>query len=98
MPKVPVGVDAKGLAVAPGFIDAHTHDDLASLTRGTGALYATHMRDEGLGLLDSVSEAIEIGERAWGLVKKIARPHRSRPSERRKRPHRPAPLHGGQFA
>ena len=72
--------------------------ELASLMRGTGALYATHMRDEGLGLLDSVSEAIEIGERAWGLVKKIARPHRSRPSERRKRPHRPAPLHGGQFA
>jgi N-acyl-D-amino-acid deacylase len=54
--------------------------------RGTGALYATHMRDEGLGLLDSVTEAIEIGERAgvpvqishhkasgeraWGLVAK----------------------------
>jgi N-acyl-D-aspartate/D-glutamate deacylase len=52
--------------------------------RGTGALYATHMRDEGVGLLSSVAEAIEIGERAgvpvqishhkasgeraWGLV------------------------------
>ena len=58
--------------------------ELASLLRGTGALYATHMRDEGLGLLSSVAEAIEIGERAgvpvqishhkasgeraWGLV------------------------------
>ena len=29
--------------------------------RGTGALYATHMRDEGTGLLDSVREAIAIG-------------------------------------
>ena len=59
---------------------------LASLMRGSGALYATHMRDEGLGLLTSVAEAIEIGERAsvpvqishhkasgrkaWGLVAK----------------------------
>jgi N-acyl-D-amino-acid deacylase len=60
--------------------------ELASLMRGTGALYATHMRDEGVGLLDSINEAIAIGERArvpvqishhkasgrnaWGLVAK----------------------------
>ncbi len=63
-------------------------DELAALAAefaGTGGLYATHMRDEGLGLLDSVREAIEIGraarvpvqishhkasgERAWGLVR-----------------------------
>jgi N-acyl-D-amino-acid deacylase len=60
--------------------------ELASLMHGTGALYATHMRDEGVGLLGSVEEAISIGERAgvpvqishhkasgrnaWGLVVK----------------------------
>lgn len=63
-------------------------DELVELTselRGSGALYATHMRDEGAGLLESVREAIEIGERAgvpvqishhkasgraaWGLVR-----------------------------
>ena len=39
--------------------------ELVELTRelrGSGALYATHMRDEGTGLLESVREAIEIGE------------------------------------
>src|SRR5437016_10303077 len=51
---------------------------------GTGGLYATHMRDEGTGLLVAVAEAISIGElggvpiqishhkassrAAWGLV------------------------------
>lgn len=38
--------------------------ELAGLMKGTGALYATHMRDEGIGLLESVREAIEIGARA----------------------------------
>jgi N-acyl-D-amino-acid deacylase len=58
--------------------------ELASLMRNTGALYATHMRNEGTGLLESVEEAIAIGEEAgvpvqishhkasgrdaWGLV------------------------------
>jgi N-acyl-D-amino-acid deacylase len=53
--------------------------------RGTGALYATHMRDESTGLLDSVREALAIGagagvpvqishhkasgRTAWGLVR-----------------------------
>ncbi|MFM9863892.1 MAG: N-acyl-D-amino-acid deacylase family protein [Micropepsaceae bacterium] len=76
---------SSGLIYDPG---RHARTDelveLASLMRGTGALYATHMRDEGMGLLSSVAEAIEIGdragvpvqishhkasgERAWGLV------------------------------
>ncbi len=76
---------SSGLIYDPG---RHARTDelveLASLMRGTGALYATHMRDEGVGLLSSVAEAIEIGERAgvpvqishhkasgeraWGLV------------------------------
>lgn len=58
--------------------------ELAAVMRGTGALYTTHMRNESTGLLESVREAIEIGERAgvgvqishhkastraaWGLV------------------------------
>jgi N-acyl-D-amino-acid deacylase len=37
---------------------------LAAECRANGGLYATHMRDEGRGLLDSVREAIEIGTRA----------------------------------
>lgn len=57
---------------------------LAAECRANGGLYATHMRDEGAGLLDSIRESIEIGERAgvpvqishhkaagrenWGLV------------------------------
>jgi N-acyl-D-aspartate/D-glutamate deacylase len=75
-----------GLIYQPG---KHAHSDeivaLASEAAGRGALYATHMRDEGTGLLASVREAIEIGERAgvpvqishhkaagrdaWGLVR-----------------------------
>jgi len=63
--------------------------ELAGVMRGTGALYASHMRDEGLGLLDSVRETIRIGEqagvavqishhkasgrRAWGLVSESLR-------------------------
>ena len=58
--------------------------ELAAVMRGSGALYATHMRNEAERLLESVDEAIEIGERAgvpvqishhkasgrpnWGLV------------------------------
>ncbi len=58
---------------------------LAAEMAGTGALYASHMRDEGVGLLESVRETIEIGRRAgvsvqishhkasgraaWGLVR-----------------------------
>lgn len=58
--------------------------ELASEMSGTGCLYATHMRDEGRGLLDSVAEALTIGRSAnvpvqishhkasgrtaWGLV------------------------------
>jgi N-acyl-D-amino-acid deacylase len=74
-----------GLVYDPGrFAATEEIVELAALMRGTGALYATHMRDESTGLLDSVREAIEIGRRAgvpvqishhkasgrtaWGLV------------------------------
>lgn len=59
--------------------------ELVSVMQGTGALYVTHMRDEGTGLVESVAEAIDIGARggvgvqishhkasgreSWGLVK-----------------------------
>jgi N-acyl-D-amino-acid deacylase len=58
---------------------------LAEVMAGIGGLYASHMRNEGIGLLDAVAETIAIGERAgvsvqishhkassreaWGLVR-----------------------------
>lgn len=77
---------SSGLIYDPGrFADTDELVELATLMRGTGGLYATHMRDESTGLLESVREAIDIGERAgvpvqishhkasgrsaWGLVR-----------------------------
>lgn len=77
---------SSGLIYEPGR-HAKTSElvELASQMRGTGAVYATHMRDEAEHLLSSVSEAISIGAQAgvpvqishhkasgrenWGLVK-----------------------------
>ncbi len=51
-----------GLIYDPGrYAKAQEITELAGQMRGTGAVYATHMRDEGLGLADSVREAIAIG-------------------------------------
>lgn len=54
-----------GLLYEPG---RHARSDeiatLAAEFAGRGGLYATHLRDEGTGLLDSVREAIGIGEQA----------------------------------
>ncbi len=65
------GLEAGALGLSSGLVyepgrHATTAElvTLSSRMQGTGALYATHMRDEGGGLLDSVAEAIEIGERA----------------------------------
>jgi len=86
------GLEAGALGISTGLIYdpgrfAETDElvELATLMRGTGGLYATHMRDESTGLLASVREAIDIGERAgvpvqishhkasgrsaWGLVR-----------------------------
>jgi N-acyl-D-amino-acid deacylase len=77
---------SSGLVYDPGrFAATEELVELASLMRGTGALYATHMRDESTGLLDSVREALAIGagagvpvqishhkasgRTAWGLVR-----------------------------
>jgi N-acyl-D-aspartate/D-glutamate deacylase len=85
------GLDAGAVGLSTGLVyepGSHAQiDEIAALAAemaGTGALYATHMRNEGTGLLDSVREAIEIGRRsgvpvqishhkasgrdAWGLV------------------------------
>ena len=41
---------------------------LARVAASQGGIYATHIRNEGGGLLEAVSEAIEIGERAGASV------------------------------
>lgn len=53
------------LMMPPGSLA--TTDDLVELckvVRDYGGMYSTHMRDEGLGVFDSVKQAIEIGERS----------------------------------
>ena len=65
------GLDAGAVGLSTGLVyepGCHAQIDeivaLAAEMSGTGALYATHMRNEGTGLLESVREAIEIGRRA----------------------------------
>jgi N-acyl-D-amino-acid deacylase len=65
------GVDAGCVGFSTGLIyepgkHAQTGEivALAHEFAAAGGLYATHMRDEGAGLLDSVRESIAIGERA----------------------------------
>ncbi|NIP14655.1 MAG: amidohydrolase family protein [Pseudomonadales bacterium] len=87
------GLEAGAVGLSSGLIyepgrHAKTEEliELASTMRGTQGLYATHMRDEGNHLLESVQEAIDIGRRAgvgvqishhkasgraaWGLVER----------------------------
>ncbi len=54
-----------GLAYPPG-LPAPTEEviALAEVTASHGGIYCTHMRDEGLGLLDSIDETLDIGRRA----------------------------------
>lgn len=86
------GVEAGCVGVSSGLIyepGRHAQlEEIAALAaeaRTNGGLYATHLRDEGAGLLGAVREAIAIGERAgvpvqishhkaagresWGLVR-----------------------------
>jgi N-acyl-D-amino-acid deacylase len=65
------GLDAGAVGLSTGLIyepGRHASTDeiveLACEMTGRKRLYATHMRNEGAKLLDSVAEAIEIGERA----------------------------------
>jgi N-acyl-D-amino-acid deacylase len=55
---------SSGLIYDPGrYATTDELVELVSVMQGTGALYVTHMRDEGVGLVESVAEAIEIGAR-----------------------------------
>ena len=52
---------SSGLYYLPGkFADTEEVKELAALLKGTGKPYATHMRSEGVRLLEALAEAIEI--------------------------------------
>jgi N-acyl-D-amino-acid deacylase len=56
---------SSGLLYAPGsFATAEEVIELAKVVRPYGGIYISHMRNEALGLLDSVAETIRIGEEA----------------------------------
>ncbi len=62
---------SSGLIYAPGsFADTEEVIELARIAALHGGIYISHMRDEALGLLDSVQETIRIGEEA-GLPAQI---------------------------
>ena len=81
---------SSGLIYSPGCL-AETGEliELATLLRGTGARYTTHLRDESVGLLEAMREAVAIGtaagvpvqishhkasgRAAWGLVESSLR-------------------------
>jgi N-acyl-D-amino-acid deacylase len=54
-----------GLIYVPScFADIEELSELAKVSRETGGLYASHIRNEGDTLIEAVAEAIEIGRRA----------------------------------
>lgn len=56
---------SSGLLYVPGkFAPAEEVIELAKVVGGYGGIYISHMRNEALGLLDSVEETIRIGEEA----------------------------------
>lgn len=58
-----------GLVYAPGaFADTEELVELAKVAARAGGMYASHVRDEGGKLVESVAEAIEVGERAGASV------------------------------
>ena len=60
---------SSGLVYEPGkFATTDELVALASTMAGTGALYASHIRDEGDHLVEAVAEALEIGRRAGVAV------------------------------
>lgn len=75
---------SSGLIYPPGMFAARDELEALAARLPAGRVYATHMRDEGAGLLDSVAEAIGLASRAgcevevshlkvtgpanWGLV------------------------------
>jgi len=78
-----------GLIYVPGtYSKTDELVEIAKVVASHGGLYASHIRNEGLQLLESVDEAIEIGRQAklpvhvshfkasgpeaWGLIKRVA--------------------------
>ncbi len=54
-----------GLRYIPGFYSKTDEVvELASVAARAGGIYTSHLREEGLGLMEGVTEAIEIGRRA----------------------------------
>jgi N-acyl-D-amino-acid deacylase len=54
-----------GLRYLPGaFSEVDEVVELARVAADSGGIYTSHLREEGLGLLEGVSEALEIGRRA----------------------------------
>ncbi len=88
-----------GLIYLPGrYADTQELIELAKVVAGHGGIYASHIRNEGAGLLDAIDEAIQIGagpeRRSMSL---ISRPAAGRtgavsrtPAQRSPRPARPA--------
>jgi len=53
---------SSGLIYVPGmFCDTHELIELAKVVSRYGGIYSTHIRNEGVGLLDAVIEAIQVG-------------------------------------
>jgi N-acyl-D-amino-acid deacylase len=60
---------SSGLIYAPGSsADTDELVELARVAAEAGGFYASHIRDEGAGLLDAMAEAIEIGRRSGAGV------------------------------
>lgn len=60
---------SSGLVYAPGSYS--THDEICELVAevaAVGALYSSHMRDQGDGFLDSVAETLDVGYRTGAAV------------------------------
>lgn len=56
---------SSGLAYPPGvYASPNELSELAAVSSRAGGIYATHMRDQVDGLVDSVREALEVGRRA----------------------------------
>jgi N-acyl-D-aspartate/D-glutamate deacylase len=56
---------ASSLSGPPGsWIDTDTLVAMCDVAARYGGIYSTHMRTEGIGIFDSIAEAIEIGRRA----------------------------------
>jgi len=53
---------SSGLIYVPGmFADIYELIELSKVVAKHGGIYATHMRNEGVGVMDAVSEALQIG-------------------------------------